>query len=100
MTSIITRILPRRMPDCCWTSIAFTRSGSVRKPWLIRNWPRYSRGSEEAEEMTRPDLKKMRFSTDLFLMKRVPVFWPRLSHCSRSPGCIVFRFPLTPIRTA
>src|SRR2546428_402624 len=97
MTSIMTRILPRRMPDCSWPSIAFISSCSLMKPWLIRNWPRYSRGSLEAEEMTRPPLKKIRFSTDLFATTSVPFFWPRLSHCSRSPGSIVLRLPLTPI---
>src|SRR5438132_8344275 len=47
--------------------------------------------------MTRPALKKIFFSTDLFATTSVPVFWPRLSHCSRSPGSIVLRLPLTPI---
>src|SRR5216684_2409937 len=61
----------------------------------MRNWPRYSRGSFEAEEITRPLRKKIFFSTPLLLTKSVPVFCPRLSHWSRSPGSIVFRLPLT-----
>src|SRR6185436_6635640 len=59
----------------------------------MRNWPRYSRGSFEAEEMTRPWRKKIFFSTRLFEMTSVPVFCPRLSHCSKSPGSIVLRLP-------
>src|SRR5437764_12788422 len=64
----------------------------------MRNWPRYSRGSLEAEEITRPRLKKIFFSTAFLVTMSVPVFCPRLSHWSRSPGNIVLRFPLTPIR--
>src|SRR5215212_6551211 len=59
----------------------------------MRNWPRYSRGSLEAEEITRPLRKKIFFSTRLLEMTSVPVFWPRLSHCRRSPGSIVLRLP-------
>src|ERR1041385_3267083 len=29
-------------------------------------------------------------------MTRVPVFWPRASHCSSSESCIVFRLPEIP----
>src|SRR5437763_16733845 len=63
----------------------------------MRNWPRYSRGSLEAEEMTRPRLRKIFFSMAFLVTMSVPDFCPRLSHWSRSPGSIVFRFPLTPI---
>src|SRR5437868_4980262 len=63
----------------------------------MRNWPRYSRGSFEAEEMTRPRWKKIFFSMAFLVTMSVPVFWPRLSHWSRSPGSMVLRFPVTPI---
>src|SRR5205809_2449215 len=29
-------------------------------------------------------------------MSKVPVFWPRASHCSSSESCIVFRLPEIP----
>src|SRR3954468_15787049 len=61
----------------------------------MRNWPRYSRGSFDAEEITRPLRKKIFFSVPLLRTQSVPVFCPRLSHWSRSPGSIVFRLPLT-----
>src|SRR3954471_17450780 len=61
----------------------------------MRNCPRYSRGSFDAEEITRPLRKKIFFSTPLLRTQSVPVFCPRLSHWSRSPGSIVFRLPLT-----
>src|SRR5688572_554341 len=63
----------------------------------MRNWPRYSRGSLDAEEITRPLRKKIFFSTFLLLMTSVPVFCPRLSHWSRSPGSIVCKLPLRAI---
>src|SRR6185436_19034216 len=66
----------------------------------MRNWPRYSRGSFEAEEITRPPRKKIFFSTRLLLMTRVPVFCPRLSHWRRSPGSIVLRLPERAMRKA
>ena len=52
----------------------------------------------EAEEITRPRLKKIFFSTAFLVTISVPVFCPRLSHWSRSPGSIVLRFPETPMR--
>src|SRR3954447_7265167 len=61
----------------------------------MRNWPRYSRGSFDAEEITRPLRKKIFFSVPLLRTQSVPVFCPRLSHWSRSPGSIVLRLPLT-----
>src|ERR1041384_2861959 len=63
----------------------------------MRNCPRYSRGSLDAEEITRPRRKKIFFSTLLFVMTSVPVFCPRLSHWRRSPGSIVWRFPERPM---
>src|SRR5688500_6550705 len=66
----------------------------------MRNWPRYSRGSLEAEEITRPVRKKIFFSTRLLEITSVPVFCPRLSHWSRSPGSIVRRLPERPIEGA
>src|SRR5262245_57360114 len=63
----------------------------------MRNWPRYSRGSLEAEEITRPRWKKIFFSTAFLVTMSVPVFWPRLSHWSKSPGSMVLRCPLTAI---
>src|SRR5438552_16543076 len=66
----------------------------------MRNCPRYSRGSLEAEEMTRPRLKKIFFSMAFLVTMSVPVFWPRLSHWSRSPGSMVLRLPLTPMGRA
>src|ERR1044072_9436510 len=63
----------------------------------MRNCPRYSRGSFEAEEMTRPRRKKIFFSTRLLVMTSVPVFCPRLNHWRRSPGSIVWRFPERPM---
>src|SRR5512144_418344 len=38
----------------------------------------------------------MRFWTPWPSMRRVPVFWPRASHCSSSESCIVFRLPEIP----
>src|SRR3954469_8006205 len=61
----------------------------------MRNCPRYSRGSFDADEITRPLRKKIFFSVPLLRTQSVPVFCPRLSHWSRSPGSIVLRLPLT-----
>src|SRR5688500_19858010 len=63
----------------------------------MRNCPRYSRGSLDADEITRPVRKKIFFSTRLLVITSVPVFCPRLSHWSKSPGSIVRRLPERPI---
>src|SRR5205814_5434521 len=55
----------------------------------MRNWPRYSRGSLEAEEITRPLRKKIFFSTCEFDTTSVPLFWLRLTHWNRSAAFIV-----------
>ena len=57
MALIMTRILPRRICDSSWTSMAILSSSSVMKPWETRKWPRYSRWSEEEVEAMRPSWK-------------------------------------------
>jgi len=51
---IITRILPSRICDSSWTSMAILSSSSVMKPWETRKWPRYSRSEEEEVDAMRP----------------------------------------------
>ena len=63
----------------------------------MRNWPRYSRGSVDADEITRPSRRKIFFSIPFAVSTSVPVFCAKFSHWSRSPGVIVRRLPEIPI---
>ena len=54
------RILPSMIFVWSWVSMAMLSCSSLMNPRLMRNCPRYSRGSEEAVERMEPLLKKMR----------------------------------------